>query len=225
MTLPAKISAALIDMDGVLYDSMRFHANAWKRLTDEIGMNIDPVEFFIYEGMTGTAIIDLLFRREFGRPALPQEAKELYARKSKYFIDCGPTQVMPGAPDMLATLKSHDIQTILVTGSGQHSLLDRLNADFPGVFAADKMVTALNVKHGKPNPEPYLKGLALAGSPAHETIVIENAPLGVRAGRAAGLFTIAVTTGPIPLQNFIDEDASAIFPSMTNFAQSLQSML
>lgn len=50
----------------------------------------------------------------------------------------------------------------------------------------------------KPHPEPYLKGLQKAHAMPDEAFIIENAPLGVKAGVAAGVFTIAVNTGPIP---------------------------
>ena len=85
-------------------------------------------------------------------------------------------------------------------------------------------MTALDVTNGKPNPEPYLKGLAIAGIQPQEAIVIENAPLGVRAGKAAGIFTVAVTTGPVPREAFEKEGADIIFPSMPAFADYLESL-
>ena len=55
------IATALIDMDGVLYDSMKYHTIAWKKLTDELNIEASLDEFYIYEGMTGAGIIRLLF--------------------------------------------------------------------------------------------------------------------------------------------------------------------
>ena len=78
---------------------------------------------------------------------------------------------------------------MVVTGSGQLSLLDKLNHNFPGIFKQELMVTAFDVKYGKPNPEPYLMALQKAGIQANEAIVVENAPLGVHAGVAAEIFT------------------------------------
>ena len=63
----SRLHAALIDMDGVLYDSMPWHARAWHRIMTEAGVECTVDEFFLYEGMTGPATIDLLFRRAFGR--------------------------------------------------------------------------------------------------------------------------------------------------------------
>ena len=79
------------------------------------------------------------------------------------------------------------------------------------------MVTAFDVKYGKPNPEPYLMGLQKAGIKPNEAIVVENAPLGVRAGVAAGIFTVALNTGPLPDEALTSEGANLLFPSMTDF--------
>ena len=79
------------------------------------------------------------------------------------------------------------------------------------------MVTAFDVKYGKPNPEPYLMGLQKAGVKPNEAIVVENAPLGVRAGVAAGIFTVALNTGPLPDEALTSEGANLLFPSMTDF--------
>lgn len=215
--------AALIDMDGVLYDSMKYHTLAWQRMMKEIGVDCDRDEFYLYEGMTGAATINLLFNRAFGRDATPQEIERLYARKSEIFREIGSNEPMPGADRMLQALKAEGIRCVLVTGSSQASLLESISEDYPAIFAPEDRVTARDVTRGKPNPEPYLKGLEIAGVAPEEAIVIENAPLGVRAGKAAGIFTIAVTTGPIPREAFERERADLIFPSMPLFAASLTS--
>lgn len=219
------LKAALIDMDGVLYDSMRNHTAAWYRMATEMGIDCCREEFYLYEGMTGAATIDILFNRAYGHPATPDEARELYARKAKYFTEQGEPVMMPDAHRMLTTLRDCAIERILVTGSGQQSILDRLDRDYPGLFHHDKRVTAHNVTHGKPHPEPYLKGMEMAGCAATECIVIENAPLGVQAGKAAGCFTVAVTTGPIPRERLVESGADIVYGSMTEFADALPQLI
>ena len=125
---------------------------------------------------------------------------------------------MPGALDLLQQVKADGLMRVIVTGSGQRSLLDRLNHHFPDMFARELMVTAFDVKLGKPNPEPYLMALQKAGVAPDEAIVIENAPLGVRASVAAGIFTVAVNTGPLPESALLDEGANILFPSMQALA-------
>ena len=105
----------------------------------------------------------------------------------------------------------------IVTGSGQRTLTDRLEEAFPGLLDRRRIVTSFDVSHGKPNPEPYLMGLRKCGVQPWEAIVVENAPLGVRAAVAAGIFTVAVNTGPLPDQMLLDEGADLIFRRMTDF--------
>lgn len=220
-----RFGAALIDMDGVLYDSMKWHTLAWKKMMESVGVECDRDEFYLYEGMTGEATIDLLFRRAFGHGVTSEQAKELYAVKSRYFREFGKKEPMEGADRMLGALERARLRRVLVTGSGQASLLDNINADYPGAFLPGDRVTAHDVVSGKPSPEPYQKGAEIAGADPADCIVIENAPLGVRAGKAAGCFTVAVTTGPIPRSEFEKENADMIFSSMPEFADWLEKEL
>lgn len=219
------IRAALIDMDGTLYDSMPWHARAWHRMVTELGIKANVNEFFAYEGMTGKATINLLMQRAFGRTVSDAEATELYARKSQYFREEYHPVVMPGAPEMVGTVINHGVTPILVTGSGQASLLGRLSLDFNGAFPDGLRITAHDVVNGKPSPEPYLKGLSLAGVKPWEAVVVENAPLGVKSGVNAGIFTVAVNTGPIPRVEFEKAGAHLIFDSMREFANTLPALL
>lgn len=223
--LPDGIKAALIDMDGVLYDSMPFHAKSWHQLFLGLGVtSSNPDEYYLYEGMKGSDTIGLILKRELNLDTTEQERNEIYSRKADIFKRCGEAPVLKGAPEMLEALRNHGFTTVLVTGSAQRNLLDNLERDYPGFFPRERMVTAFDVKNGKPHPEPYLKGLEKAGVKASEAIVIENAPLGVRAGKAAGLFTIAVTTGPIPASEFEKEGADLIFPDMPTFARWMKNI-
>ena len=202
--------AALIDMDGVLYDSMPKHCKAWCATMLEEGLDIPEEEFFLYEGMTGPATINLLMEREKGVTLTQEECMAVYRRKAEKFNAMEEARPMPGAAQKIARMQAAGLKTVLVTGSSQGSLLDRLEVDYPGAFPPERRVTALDVTNGKPHPEPYLRGLEKAGVTAGEAIVLENAPLGVRAGKAAGIFTIAWTTGPIPRQAFEAEGADLI---------------
>ena len=115
---------------------------------------------------------------------------------------------------------AREIKIVLVTGSAQNSLLDRLEKHYPGIFASERMVTGFDVKQGKPHPEPYLMGLKKAGVKAEEAVVIENAPLGVEAAHAAGICCIAVNTGPLPNHVLLEAGADIVLPSMQALADS-----
>lgn len=217
-------TVALLDMDGTLYDSMGNHTAAWKRMTDEIGMNIDRNEFYLFEGMTGAATINMLFNREFGRDATDDEKTGLYRRKTEYFKELPPVSPMPGAQSLLAQMADAGMKRVLVTGSGQASLIDRLERDFPGAFVPELMVTSRNTTHGKPHPEPYIKGMQLARVRPSNCIAVENAPLGVRSADAAGAFTVGLTTGPIPREELVKAGAAIVYGSMQEFADDFAAL-
>ncbi len=217
--------AALIDMDGTLYDSMTHHADAWWQMASENGIEADREEFFMYEGRTGASTINILFNRAFGRDATDEEVKRLYARKSELFKAMPAVEAMPGAKSVLDTLRRCGIKRVLVTGSGQSSLLSRLDIDYPGAFHPSLRITAANTRRGKPHPDPYLNAMAMADVEPWQSIAIENAPLGVESASRAGAFTIAVSTGPIPAQALAGAGADIVFGSMPECALRLPALL
>ncbi|MBQ2970594.1 MAG: HAD-IA family hydrolase [Bacteroidaceae bacterium] len=211
---PQRLRAVLFDMDGVLYNSMLSHAKAWHRAMAHFGYDLPEQEAYMHEGRTGASTINIVSRRQRGVEESEERIQEIYRVKSQFFNEYPPAEPMPGALELLRKLQARGLKILIVTGSGQTSLLDRLNHHFPGVFCRELMVTAFDVKHGKPAPEPYLMGLQKGGLRAEECVVVENAPLGVRAAKAAGIFTIAVNTGPLPDSALADEGADLLFPSM-----------
>jgi HAD superfamily hydrolase (TIGR01509 family) len=206
--------AVLFDMDGVLYDSMDFHAKAWKITADQYHLKSTEAEFYLYEGRTGRSTINLLVERTLGRPATEQEKKDIYTYKSNLFNQINQSAPMQGAASLIDKVRAAKLSRLVVTGSGQELLIDKISANFPQAFERELMVTANDVTHGKPHPEPYLQGLAKAQVQPYEAIVIENAPLGVESAVAAGIFTIAVNTGPLPEAVLREAGAHLLYPSM-----------
>lgn len=214
------LKAVLFDMDGVLFDSMKNHAKAWNKAMAMYDMNLSEEEAYMHEGRTGASTINIVNARERGYEASEDEIKKIYQTKSDIFNSLPKAEPMQGAYTLLQEIKNSGLQPVLVTGSGQLSLIDNLNHHFPGIFQKEYMVTAYDVKFGKPNPEPYLMGLKKAGIEPNEAVVVENAPLGVKAGVAAGIFTIAVNTGPLPDNALLDEGANLLFNSMQELADN-----
>ena len=209
-----RLRAVLFDMDGVLYNSMTYHAKAWHRAMAQFGYDLPEDEVYMHEGRTGHSTINLVSRRQHGVEVSDERVSEIYKVKSDLFNEFPPAEPMPGALSLLRQLKEQGLKILIVTGSGQCSLLDKLNHDYPDIFRRELMVTAFDVKHGKPHPEPYLMGMQKGGLRPDECIVVENAPLGVRAAKAAGIFTVAVNTGPLPDGALLDEGADLLYPSM-----------
>lgn len=214
------LKAVLFDMDGVLFDSMKNHATAWVEAMKKYGMHMTKEEAYLHEGRTGSGTINIISQRERGHQANEQEVKEIYQTKSDIFNSLPKAEPMPSAYELLQKIKNDGLIPMVVTGSGQLSLLEKLNHYYPDVFRQELMVTAFDVKYGKPNPEPYLMALQKAHIAANEAIVVENAPLGVHAGVAAGIFTVALNTGPLPDKALLDEGANLLFPSMQAFNEN-----
>jgi HAD superfamily hydrolase (TIGR01509 family) len=217
--------AALCDMDGTLYDSMPHHAEAWHTVIKAEGIDCTRDEFFMYEGRTGASTINILYNRAFGHDASDADCKRIYKEKTEVFKSLPAVGPMPGAQSLIKQFVAANIAPVLVTGSGQASLLDRLNADFNNVFPPAMRVTAHDVKHGKPHPEPYLMALEKAGVAANCAIALENAPLGVKSAADAGVFTIAVVTGPIPREAMIEAGAAIVFDSMPECDEQFKYLL
>ena len=206
--------AVLFDMDGVLYDSMPYHARSWHTSMAAFGLDMKPEEAYMYEGMRGVETIKLIARRQWNKELTDDEAAAMYKRKTEEFCACPKAKKMEGVEELMRMIKDGGKEIVVVTGSGQGSLLKRLEEDFAGLIDSRLVVTAADVSRGKPDPEPYIKGLAKAGIKPCEGIVVENAPLGVRAAVAAGIFTVAVNTGPLPDKALADEGADLISPDM-----------
>ena len=214
--------AVLFDMDGVIYDSMPNHVLAWHEAMDSYGIDMPYSGAYEYEGMRGVETIKLLTRQQWGKTVSDEEAMKMYQHKSRLFAEhCRqtPATIMPGIITLMEQIKARGMKICVVTGSGQHTLLDKLLTDFQGLLTAELMVTAFDVSHGKPDPEPYIIGTRKCEVEPWEAIVVENAPLGVRAAHAARCFTIAVNSGPLPDAALASEGADLIYPKMTALSE------
>lgn len=220
-----KIKAAFFDQDGVLYNSMPYHAVSWAYAMTKHGLPYTPEECYRNEGRTSTGVIQEYYQRIFGMDATPQLIEDIYADKTVRFNEMtgGFPGTIPGVSEVLRFLHKHGVQCWVVTGSGQHNLIDALNDTFDHVFSG--IISSFDVKNGKPDPEPYLKAWERSGFKKEECIVVENAPLGVRAAKAAGLFACAVNTGPLPDEELAAEGADKIFPDMKALLEWLNTQI
>lgn len=206
--------AVFFDMDGVLFDSMKHHAYAWVEALKQVGLPFTEYEAYMNEGRTGSSTINEVFEKQYGREATEEEKQQIYKLKSQLFESRNESEQIPYVFDLLKVIQQQKLQIHIVTGSGQVSLLDNLEKNFPGVFTKERMVTAYDVTNGKPHPEPYLKALEKSGLQAWEVVVIENAPLGVKSAHDAGLFCIAVNTGPLSATVLADNGADIVLEGM-----------
>jgi HAD superfamily hydrolase (TIGR01509 family) len=218
------LKAVLFDMDGVLYDSMPQHARSWVRVMQSHGFTMTEEEAYLHEGRTGDDTIDIISRQE-GKHIGAEEREKIYREKAAIFNTCPAVLPMRGSAELLRKVIKSGLHAMLVTGSGQPSLLERLGSDFPGAFSRERMITSFDVKNGKPHPEPYLTALKKGALKPFEAIVIENAPLGVEAAHTAGLFTIAANTGTLPDAVLWDAGADWLYPSVARLCDEWENIL
>jgi HAD superfamily hydrolase (TIGR01509 family) len=217
--------AVLFDMDGVLYDSMPHHAVAWQQSMATFGIHMTEADAYATEGARGIDTIRNMVRQQRGEEITLERAQEMYDEKTRLFHAMGEAKIMPGVKDLMGRMHRQGLHIGVVTGSGQRPLINRLLTDFGDYLNEQHIVTAYDVSHGKPNPDPYLMGLQkMSGLQPWQAIVVENAPLGVKAGTAARIFTIAVNTGPLPDNILLEAGADMLFPKMTVLAEAWETL-
>ena len=211
----------MFDMDGVLFDSMPNHAAAWRRTMADFGCEYPDTVYYENEGRTGSSTIELLL----GRHISEQECRRIYDIKASYFDAMPKARPMPGAFGAVKAVRDRGVPAIVVTGSGQKLLMSRIAEAYEGMFRTEWMVCSADVRHGKPDPEPYLMGLRKAGVAPEDAVVIENAPLGVRSGHDTGCLVVAVNTGPLPDACLLEQGADLLFHSMSELAAEMGKIL
>jgi hypothetical protein len=223
---PTSPKVVLFDMDGVLYDSMPNHGIAWQRAMKEFGIHFTVEDSYATEGARGVDTIRKYAKAQLGKELTEEEAQKMYDLKAHYFHEMPEAKIFDGVTALMKKIKDSGLKIGIVTGSAQRPLIERVTHDFGDFVSRDQITTAFDVKRGKPNPDPYLMGLKKAGNYApSEGIVVENAPLGVRAGVATGCYTVAINSGPLDDSVLINEGANILFPTIREFADNWEEVL
>jgi sugar-phosphatase len=179
-----RCSALLFDMDGVLIDSTPAVARVWHRWAVEHGFDPEAVVHMAHGRPSRTTIRELLPNADID---IDCEDREVERREME---DLDGVVLLPGARQLLNILPPE--RWTVATSCTRPLAEVRLRA--AGLPIPRTMITSSDVKIGKPDPEPYLKAAAKLGFAASDCIVVEDAPAGVRAGKAAGSRVIAFPT-------------------------------
>jgi len=177
-----RCQAVLFDMDGVLVDSTHAVARVWRKWALERGF--DPEK--VVRAAHGRPSIDTV--RDF-LPNADSHAENLEVERQEV-EDLEGVVAMPGAQALVKSIPAG--RWTVVTSATRPLAEVRLRA--AGIPIPESLITADDIQLGKPHPEPYQKAAARLGYPASECVVVEDAPAGIRAGKAAGARVIAVPT-------------------------------
>jgi len=183
------VKGVLFDLDGVLLKSMEQHLEAWQYAFKDCGVKVEADDFYQLEGRGVKSVVDDLSAKFGIDPAIKPQ---LIEKKINYYKKIFKVEFYEGLFSLLAYLKNHNIKMAIVTGGDRDRVVALSQKYFDGFFSA--IVTADDVTNTKPYPEPYLKGADLLGLEPKECLVIENAPLGIQAAKAAGINVIGVQT-------------------------------
>ena len=184
-------AAVIFDMDGVLVLSGPAHWLAWRDTAHAHGRPLTEAEFLAVNGMTN----DDICARLWGAAATPAFVATIADSKERAYraavAACVP--LAPGCRELLATLSAHGAR-LAVGSSGPKENVD-LILDGGGIRAFfGAVVHAGLVQRGKPAPDIFLRAAELLAVPPAQCTVIEDAPAGVRAARAAGMRVVGVAT-------------------------------
>jgi HAD superfamily hydrolase (TIGR01509 family) len=192
--------AFLFDLDGTLVDSERANVESVVRAARRHGAELTEAERGFVVGHSWNEIYKMIAGNHALTVPMRQLIDEAVIEKDVLLAETG-HRALPGAVALVRRLAQRSKMAV-VSGASGKEVRDALTGIgvrelFPVIVAAE------DYAHGKPSPEPYLKGLAQVGASAARTLVIEDATPGILAARAAGLKVIAVKAG-----NFVGYDLS-----------------
>ena len=116
-----QLKAVLFDMDGVLFNSMPYHADAWHKVMERHGLHLSREEAYMHEGRTGASTINIVYQRQYGKDATPEMIESIYAEKSAEFSTHPEPERMPGAWEVLQKVKAAGLIPVLVTKDSSSS--------------------------------------------------------------------------------------------------------
>jgi len=169
-------------LDGVLVDSTPAVARAWTGWARKHGFEPEEVVKKAHGRPSISTIRELLPHADHAAEDREMERREI--------ADVEGVVPLRGAMELLQALPLE--RWAIVTSCTR--ALAGVRIDAAGLPKPKHLITATDVKHGKPDPEPYLAGARILALPASECIVIEDAPAGIRAGKEAGARVLALRT-------------------------------
>jgi beta-phosphoglucomutase len=181
----------VFDMDGVLIDSGAHHRDAWRLLLTDLGVTAPPEFWRLTIGRPAEEAVALLL----GRPVDPDEAVQLARRKREHYarLAARGMQPIPGVAAFVSALARQGVPRAVATSASRHDV-DALLVEIGVRGHFEVIVTAEDVRWGKPDPEVYVRAAAGLGLPPAHCVVFEDSVVGIHAARGAGMRVIGVTT-------------------------------
>ncbi len=204
---------AIFDHDGVLVDSLAMHQAAWLELGRREGLPL--TNEFIHEtfGMTNPSI----FRKLLGETIAEAEIARLGRIKEQCYFDGarGKIALMAGVRELLDGLTAAGVKLAIGSSGVLPNLL--LTVEESGLVGRFSAIASLeDITHGKPDPEVFLRAAEKSGESPADSVVFEDAPVGILAAKAAGMRAVGVGTTH-PLESLTAAGADEVVPDLVGY--------
>jgi beta-phosphoglucomutase len=186
------IRACIFDLDGVIVDTAHYHYLAWKRLANELGIDLTVEDNEQLKGVSRMHSLEIILKK--GDVSLSAHDKELLAnKKNSWFVDylerMAPEEIFPGVKVLIEQLKAKGLKVGLASSSKNAKTVLHL-LHIQNLF--DAVVDGTMITHSKPHPEIFLLAAKKLEMPPTECLVFEDAESGVEAAIAAGMRCVGV---------------------------------
>ena len=209
---PDPLSAVLFDFDGVLAMTIEDNFKVWRKVLGQVGVTLDRTEYMLLEGRRATEMLKVILGKAGVKTA---SIDELIDHKRREYEASNEFRLYEGVPEVLRALKAARIKLGLVSGGSKARIIATFPPDLMKLF--DAVVCGEDAHESKPSPIPYRTAATSMGVPFAECLVVENAPLGIQAARAAGMTCVAITS---TLEEKYLVEAHAIVATMLEFGRA-----
>ena len=196
------LKAVIFDVDGTLLDTERIYMQAWKEAAAEQGYVMSD-ELLRKTRAVDAKVAARIFEEEIGNGFSYQKTRPIRVRIAEEIIERESPILKPGVLELLSILREKGIRLSVASSTKTKTTKEHLRtngiADWFEVIVGGDMITK-----GKPNPDIFLKAAELLGEAPENCIVVEDSPVGIRAGSAAGMKTVLVPDQAAITQEIID---------------------
>ena len=187
------IKAVIFDLDGVIVDTAHYHFLAWKRLANELGIDLTLEDNERLKGVSRMHSLDIILSLGKDITLSPHEKEQLANKKNTWFVDyverMSPDEIFPGVKGLLQQLRAKGIKVGLASSSkNAQTILQLLRI----VNEFDTIVDGTMITHSKPDPEIFLLAAQKLSLDPKDCLVFEDAEAGVEAAIAAGMKCIGI---------------------------------
>ena len=185
----------IFDMDGVVIDSNPFHKIAWEKFLSGQGIPFDDQLFDnVLSGRTGPTSLRMIFGDDLSQDKLDLYLDEVDSNYQNILRQSDDIRPIAGVHAFLDQITGNGLRLALATSAPELNIelgLQKLKLE--NTF--EHIVGKVDVSHGKPHPEVYLRSLELLGMAAENCIVFEDSKAGIQSARSAGIKVVGIASG------------------------------